>query len=96
MRDKIKKLLLTASIVWLTFFALPGPRQVYDYVFGSGIRNPQYLFADSDREACRRVRRVIENGKVNIYVENLPSHEMHISLSQQQIRTLIVMCNHKR
>ena len=65
MCERIKKGFVLISIAWLTFFSLPGPRQVYDYVFGSGIRNPQYLFADSHKEACRRLRRVVENGKVN-------------------------------
>ena len=92
MRDKIKKLLLILSVVWLIFFALPGPRQIFEWATGHRVRNPQYLFADSSREACRRVRRVVENGKVNIYIENLPTHR-HILFNQQQIRTLIVMCH---
>ena len=29
----------------------------------SSRRNPQYLFSDSHKEACRRLRRVVEDGK---------------------------------
>ena len=93
MSVKAKKRVLLACCVWIVYFTVPDPRTAIDYVFGSGIRNPQYLFADSDREACRRLRRVVENGKVNIYVENLPTHKMLISLTQKQIRALINLCS---
>ncbi len=86
------KSLLVACLSWITYFAVPGPRQVYDFVFGSSLHNPQYLFASSHREVCRRVRRVVEHGKVNIYVENLSTHRLHISLTQHQIRALVIVC----
>ncbi len=92
MHNRVKKLVLVLSIAWLAFFALPGPRQVYDYVFGSSLHSPQYLFASSHREVCRRVRRVVEHGKVNIYVENLSTHRLHVSLTQHQIRALVIVC----
>ncbi len=93
LHDGVKKLVLVSSIAWLAFFAAPGPRQIYDFAFGSSLHNPQYLFASSDREVCRRVRRVVEHGKVNIYVENLSTHRLHISLTQRQIRALVFVCN---
>ena len=88
----VKRSLLLVSLSWLVYFALPGPRQVYDFAFG-GVHNPQYLFAGSEREVCRRLRRVVEQGKVDLYVENLSTHKLHISLSQAQIRGLVVACN---
>lgn len=92
MATRVKQTLLLVSLVWLVYFAVPGPRQVYDFVFG-GVHNPQYLFASSEREVCRRLRRVVEHGKVDLYVENLSTHKLHISLSQPQIRGLVVACN---
>ena len=93
MCNRAKKLLLVGCMAWIIYFAVPGPRQVYGWLFGSVIRNPQYLFADSRRKACRRMRRVIENGKANIYIENLSTHKVHIFLTQRQLRTLVIACN---
>ncbi len=94
--DSVKKLLLVSSIAWIAYFAMPGPRQVYNLVFGSSLHNPQYLFAGDSREVCRRVRRVVEHGKVNIYVENLSIHRMHILFNQRQIRALIYLCSNAK
>ena len=93
MHDYLEKGIIIFAVAWLTFFALPGPRQVYDWFFGSGISNPQYLFADSHKEACRRLRRVVEDGKANLYIENLPTHKLHISFTQRKIRALVVACS---
>ena len=84
--------IIVVCSLWVAYFAVPGPRQLYDWVFGSGSRNPQYLFADSHKEVCRRLRRVVENGKANIYIENLSTHKLHIALTQRQIRALVVAC----
>lgn len=88
----VKRSLLLVSLSWLVYFALPGPRQVYDFALG-GVHNPQYLFAGSERGVCRRLRRVVVHGKVSLYVENLSTHKLHISLTQPQIRTLVVACS---
>jgi len=59
-----------------------------------GIRNPQYLYADSNWEVCRRIRRVVDaNGKVNIFVENLSTHDTLIYYSYERLRALIVTCH---
>ena len=87
------RVIVTCSL-WIAYFALPGPREIYDFFFGSAFpRNPQYLFAgNNDREVCRRLRRVVENGKANIYIENLSTHKLHIVLTQRQIRALVAAC----
>ena len=92
MSDYLKKAIVVVCSAWVVFFAAPGPRQVYDWVFGSSIHHPSYLFANSEKEACRRLRRVVDNGKVNLYVENLTTHKQHIFFTQPQIRQLVVAC----
>ena len=77
---------------WLDFL---GPRELYDMAFGS-VTNPQYLFADSDNELCRRVRRVVVNGQPKIFVENLSSHSMLIYYTHKRLRALIMTCHKYR
>ena len=90
---RTKRVIVMFSFIWIAYFAMPGPRQIYDWVAGSAFpRHPQYLFANSNREVCERLRRVVDNGKVNIYVENLSTHTIHVYLNQQQIRAVIYLC----
>ena len=96
MNKRSLKSIVFVGGVWIAYFAVPGPRQVYDWVARSGFgfpRHPQYLFANSNREVCERLRRVVDNGKVNIYIENLSTHKLHIFLTQRQIRALVIVCN---
>ena len=94
MYERCLKSIVFAGSIWIIYFGLPGPRQIYDWVAGSVFpRHPQYLFANSNREVCERLRRVGDNGKVNIYVENLSTHKLHIFLTQRQIRALVIVCN---
>ena len=92
----LKRRLLFVCAAWIAYFALPDPRTAVDYVLGSGVRNPQYLFADSEYQACRRVRRVIDNGKPKIYVENLSSYTFAIVLTEHETRKLISICHNLR
>ena len=92
MTRSTKQRIVIACSAWILFFEVPGPRQVYDFVFG-GVHNPQYLFAGSEREVCRRVRRVVENGKANIFIENLSAHDAHIYHTHEQLRSMIVVCS---
>ncbi len=77
---------------FLLYFECSGPREVFDAVFNTSPRNPQYLFASSSEELCRRVRRVTAHGKVNIYVENLSTHGTHVVFTQRQVRALLSAC----
>ena len=93
MSVKAKKRVLLACCVWIVYFAAPDPRTVIDYLFGSRIKHSSYLYADSEYEVCRRVRRVINNGKATIYIENLSSHTTHVELVPDDMRRLIMLCH---
>lgn len=83
---------INCSLLFIAFFECGGPREVYDWV-GGGVRNPQYLFADSEFPVCRRIRRIMENDKPNIFIENTSQHSMLISYSYDQLRNYIVLCH---
>jgi len=87
-----KQRIIIACSAWIMFFEAPGPRELYDRVFGD-MHNPQYLFAGSEHEVCSRIRRIVENGKLNIFIENLSAHDMHIYYTHEQLRNIIVTCN---
>lgn len=89
----MKEKILLFCFGWFLYFEAPGPRQIYDMVTGNSFQNPQYLFADSKEEVCRRVRRVVHNGEVKIYIENLSSHTLHIELPAYDLRKLISLCS---
>ena len=92
MSKLVKQRVVIVCLSWVIFFEVPGPRQVYDFVFG-GVHNPQYLFAGSEREVCRRIRRVVENGRPNIFIENLSVHDVHIRHTHEQLRSMIIVCS---
>ena len=58
-----------------------------------GTRNPQYLYADSEWELCRRIRRHVDaNGKVDIFIENLSTHGTLIYYTHSRLRATISAC----
>lgn len=91
----IKIWVINSCILFACWLDFAGPRALYDMVFGRAT-NPQYLFAGSDNDLCRRVRRVVENGQPKIFVENLSSHNMLIYYTHKRLRALIVTCHKYR
>ena len=96
MSNKVKIWIINCCILFVAALECGDPRDFYDWATG-GIRNPQYLFADSNFELCRRVRRVVEpDGKVDIYVENLSSHSLIIIHNPTRLRSIIMACQKSR
>ena len=92
LRHRVLCFLLKACLVWLVFFAVPDPRQMYDMATGGYPPHHSYLYGNSEHEVCRRLRRVVEDGKANLYIENLSHHRFEIFLNQRRIRALIHLC----
>lgn len=92
MSDRTKIWIINCCLLFIGFMECGGPREIYDYATG-GVKNPQYLFAGSHWEICRRIRRVVESdGKVNIFIENFSGHSMYIDYDNTRLRNLIMLC----
>ena len=90
-----KQRIIIACVGIIIYLDAPGPREIYDNIFG-GVRNPQYLFASSELDVCRRIRRVVDSGKTNIYIENLSSHNVFIYYTHKRLRATIMTCHKYR
>ena len=90
-----KQRIIIACFGIILYLDAPGPREIYDNIFG-GVKNHQYLFAGSEHDVCRRIRRVVENGRPKIFVENLSTNDMHIYHTHKRLRALIMLCHSYR
>jgi len=91
----VKIWVINTCVLWMAFFECSGPRDIYDAVAGA-VLNPQYLFADSEFPLCKRIRRVVVNGQLAIFIENTSQHSMHIYYTHERLRAIIMACHKYR
>ena len=94
MTRKTKIWIINCCILFVSWLDFADPRDVYDMVTG-GVKNPQYLFAGSDWEVCRRIRMIKDaEGKTqDIFIENYSVHDAHIYYTHERLRAIIMTCH---
>lgn len=94
MSTKIKIWIINSCLLFVAWLDLADPRDVYDMATG-GVKNPQYLFAGSDFDLCRRIRMIKDAaGKTqDIFIENYSVHDIHIYYTHEQLRHHIMLCH---
>ena len=93
---KTKIWLINSCILFACWLDFGGPRDLYEAMAG-GVHNPQYLFADSEFPLCKRVRRIVNNdGKVDIFIENISTHHLLIYYTNERLRNVIALCHKYR
>ena len=94
MSRKTKIWIINCCLLFVSWLDFPDPRDVYDMVTG-GVKNPQYLFAGSEHELCRRIRMIKDaEGKTkDIFIENYSVHSAHIYYTHEQLRIFISLCH---